>query len=333
MSRAALLSFSAKGADTAALIAHGLGEGWQAQCYAPKGNLKQLTGELFPTVDALIFVGACGIAVRAIAPYIVSKTSDPAVLVVDERGKNVISLLSGHIGGANQLARVVAGITGGSAVITTATDVNDRFAADEWAARHGLDIADMAAAKRFSADILGRDLPLRSDFAIEGDLPHGLFLGEGGERGLAITYSTARPFDDTLRLIPHVVHVGVGCKRGTPAQNITEAIEIALNENGIDKSALCAMASIDIKRDEAGLNEAAQALNLPLSFYSANELNAVPGEFTASQFVKQITGVDNVCERAAALSAGDGAEIIVRKMSRNGVTVALALKKWSVSFE
>ena len=333
MSRAALLSFSARGALTAERIAQGLGDGWNCELYAPKGNLKQLTAELFPEVDALVFVGACGIAVRAIAPHLVSKLSDPAVLVVDERGEHAISLLSGHIGGANQLARRVAQITGGEAVITTATDVNRRFAADEWAARHGIYIEDMGAAKRFSADILGRDLPLKCDFAIEGELPPGLYAGDTGERGLAITCGLSRPFGDTLRLVPRALHVGLGCRRGISAEAIAEAVDSAFAANELCAKGVRALASIDIKRGEAGLLAYAEARCLPLEFYTAEELNAVPGEFTASQFVKQTTGVDNVCERAAARSAGEGARVIVKKTSLNGVTVAVALADWRVSFE
>lgn len=332
MKRAAILSFSDRGAETAARVTAALA-GWQVKCYRPKGDLKPLVAELFSGVEALVFVGACGIAVRAIAPHIVSKAVDPAVLVVDERGAYVISLLSGHIGGANDLARRVAATIGATPVITTATDVNRRFSADAWAARRGLLIGDMAAAKRFSAEILKRDLPVRSDFPIEGPLPPGLYEGDSGDCGLLISCRTARPFDTTLLLIPKILHVGVGCRRGIGADKIGAAIEAALASAGLCPRAVASAASIDVKRDEAGLTAWAKSMDLPLAFYSAEALNAVPGDFTGSEFVRETVGTDNVCERAAMLEAGDGARLIARKTALDGVTVAVALEKWSVCFE
>ena len=126
MSRAAILSFSERGGETASRVAAALAADYAVERYAPKGNLRPLTAQLFPEVEALVFVGACGIAVRAIAPHLVNKAVDPAVLVIDEHGGFVISLLSGHIGGANALACRVAGAIGATPVITTATDVNRR---------------------------------------------------------------------------------------------------------------------------------------------------------------------------------------------------------------
>ena len=147
MKTAAILSFSDKGAETAARVAKAMEAEWSVSLYAPRGELKKVTGELFSSCDALVFVGACGIAVRAVAPYVTAKTSDPAVIVLDELGQNVISLLSGHIGGANALCWSLAAALDGEAVITTATDVNKRFSVDAWAARQGLFIESMPLAK------------------------------------------------------------------------------------------------------------------------------------------------------------------------------------------
>lgn len=208
MKRAAILSFSEHGAELAEELAEGLAGSWQTEIYSPRGDLAALTQELFFRVDALIFVGACGIAVRSVGKLAVSKTRDPAVVVVDERGRHAISLLSGHIGGANALALRVAGITGGEAVITTATDVNGRFSVDAWAARYGLRILDMALAKRFSAEILRRDLPLWSDFPVEGEPPAGTFFAERGDLGATISCQDARPFERTLALVPPALRLG-----------------------------------------------------------------------------------------------------------------------------
>ena len=332
MSRAAILSFSEGGARTALRVASALPEGWESAHHTPKGNLKPLTAELFPANDALIFVGACGIAVRAIAPLVVSKASDPAVLVIDERGQFVISLLSGHIGGANDLAVALAAGLGATPVVTTATDVRGRFSADAWAARHNCAIESLAAAKRFSSEILRRDLPFQCDFPVEGALPAGLAADADGDVGLAISLKDVHPFETTLLLMPRIVHIGIGCKRGISADAIDEAVTAAFDGSGLRRETIKSVSSIDVKRDEAGLKQWAEDNHLALSFYSADELNALPGDFTASAFVKSTVGVDNVCERSALMDAGEGGQIIIRKTSRSGVTVAAAAEKWSVSF-
>ena len=331
MSRAAILYFTNKGAQLGGMLAE------QLNCTAqkpPKGGLASLTEKLFHEADALIFIGACGIAVRAIAPLIVSKASDPAVIVLDELGKHVISLLSGHIGGANDLARRIAGYTGGEAVITTATDVNGRFSVDAWAVKHNCTIDSMEHAKEYAASILKRDVPLFSDFEICGELPGGVFVGSEGACGAIISVQTdAIPFDTTLRLIPRILHVGVGCKRGTPKEKIEAAIDHALNEHRLDRRAVKAVASIDVKKDEEGLLAWCHENQLPVSFSSADELNAVKGTFSHSDYVFKTVGTGNVCDRAAMRSAGEDAQLLVSKMILDGVTVGVAQEKWSVSFE
>lgn len=329
MSRAAVLSFTERGGRTAQAIAELLRDSHEVTIHT---SLKEV-GRLFGEADALIFVGACGIAVRAIAPFVKSKTTDPAVIATDERGLNVISLLSGHIGGANELTRRIAAGIGGNPVITTATDVSHRFAADEWAARHGCAIESMTAAKRFAAEILKRDLPMVSDFPVWGELPDGLLRGAQGDCGLAISCSVSKPFDATLNLIPRILHLGIGCKRNTPVERIWAAVERALRLENIDPRAVASVSSIDVKRDEAGLLAFCKERSLPIHFYSAEELKNVPGSFTASAFVQNTVGVDNVCERAAMLSAGEGARLIIGKTCLDGVTAAVAQEKWSVCFE
>ena len=329
MSRAAIICYTDRGAETAARIAAALQDGYEIGQYRSKCDV----GELFSSVDALVFVGACGIAVRAIAPFVKDKASDPAVIVTDERGINVISLLSGHIGGANELTRRIAAAIGGNPVITTATDVNRRFAADEWAARHGCSIESMQAAKRFAAEILRHDLPLYSDFPVEGKLTGGLYRAEEGDHGLVISCLEKRVFGQQLSLIPKKLHLGIGCKRFTSMEKIRSAVLAVLQSQGVHMRALAGAASIDVKQDEAGLLEFCTAWNLPVRFYPADALMAVRGEFSASEFVKNTVGVDNVCERAAMRSAGENAKLIVKKTCLDGVTIAIAQEEWSVCFE
>ena len=333
MRRAAILCFTDRGAQMAARIAAALEGDWSVERYRPRGNLAPLTAELFSRVEALVFVGACGVAVRAIAPLVADKRSDPAVVVLDERGAHVISLISGHIGGANALTRAIASAIGAEAVITTATDVNRRFSVDAWAAANGLWISDMGAAKRFAAEILRRDLPLASDFTVKGTLPGGVYAGNCGDLGVAISCRRVAPFKDTLLLVPRRLHLGIGCKRGAPVEKLRAAVDVALAEAGLCRHALRCAASIDVKRDEPGLRALCAELDLPLRVYSAEELMAVQGDFEASEFVRSTVGADNVCERSAVRSAGEGATVLVHKQRMDGVAVAIAQEDWSVSFE
>ena len=333
MSRAAVLAFSERGAKTAQRIACALEGSYEVELYPAARSLSKLMEDIFPKVQALVFVGACGIAVRAVAPHLVSKASDPAVLVCDEKGEFVISLLSGHIGGANALSRRVAEALGAAAVITTATDVQGRFSVDAWAAENGIPVPDLHLAKRFSAEILKRDLPFACDFPVRGALPPGLYAGCEGDLGLAVSCRDIRPFAATLALVPRILTVGIGCKRGTPAEAIEEAVGRALESGGFRKEALFCAASIDLKRDEQGLLSWAKESGLPIRFYSAEALNALRGAFTASEFVARTAGVDNVCERAAVRCAGEGACLAVRKTAAKGVAAAIAQKEWGVCFE
>ena len=333
MNTAAVLSFSDKGRETAGRVAEALRAEYEVELYAPRGNLSQITAELFPRVDALIFVGACGIAVRAIAPHVAAKTTDPAVLVIDELAIHVISLLSGHIGGANALCWKLAAALESDAVITTATDVNHRFSVDAWAARQGLSISSMKIAKLYSAAILKRDLPMVTELPIEGALPSGVYYGDSGPIGAAVSYRRISPFASTLRLIPPVLYVGVGCRRGTPEERIAAAVDHVFSEQELEPSAVAGFASIDVKSDEAGLLSYAAGREKPIRFFTAEELRAIPGEFSASGFVASTVGVDNVCERSAMAAAGENARLLVKKTSQNGVTVAVASGNRRISFE
>ncbi|MBQ3661026.1 MAG: cobalt-precorrin 5A hydrolase [Firmicutes bacterium] len=333
MKKAGLLSFSDRGRELAGRIAEALSSEYETVCVQPRGDLSEITGKLFAEYDALVFVGACGIAVRAVAPYVVSKTSDPAVIVVDERGEHAISLLSGHIGGANELTLRIAEAIGAEPVITTATDVNRRFSVDAWAAKQGLLLDSMDTAKIFSAEILKRDLPLYSELPMEGALPAGLFYAQSGDLGAAVSYRTVKPFRQTLRLTPLCLHLGIGCRRGTSAEQIRHLVEETLKEYDIDPQAVADVSSIDVKADEEGLLAFAKELGVPARFYSAEELQQVPGDFSPSAFVQSKVGVDNVCERAAVKSAGEGAKLIIRKTAADGVTVAVAQENRRIRFE
>jgi len=277
----------------------------------------------------MVFVGAVGIAVREIAPFIRSKLTDPAVVSMDELGHYVIPLLSGHIGGANDLALSLAEVVEGTPVVTTATDINKKFSVDAWAARKGLAITNLNIAKSVSAEILERPVPVKSDFPIVTELPNGVVAADSGNIGIYISCSKEKPFEETLLLVPPVLHLGIGCRRGTPVEKFREAVDSVLKEYNIHPKAIKQVTSIDIKSNEEGLLEFCKERNLPAVFYTAEQLWEVPGEFTPSQCVLRFTGVDNVCERSSMIGAE---KLLVKKTIRNGVTVAIAAEAWEVSF-
>lgn len=283
----------------------------------------------FHWADALIFVGACGIAVRKIAPYVRDKRQDPAVLCIDELGQFVIPVLSGHIGGANALARTLAEAFRATAVITTATDIHHRFSVDAWASANGYAIEDMSAAKAVSARILEETVPVYSDFPIVSGLPEGVVLRQGGALGISISCRREAHFEREVRLIPRILHLGIGCRKGISEDAIQSAVAQVLERGGIDSRAIAQVASIDLKAEEPGLLAFCRNRGLPVHFYSAEELKQVSGEFTASGFVREVTGVENVCERAAMAGAET---LIVKKTACNGVTVAVAQEHWEVDF-
>lgn len=289
------------------------------------------TGERFADSDALVFIGATGIAVRAIAPHVRDKFSDPAVVSVDEAGQFAVPMLSGHVGGANDLAREVAAAIGARAVVSTATDVNGLFAVDEWARKQGLALVERQIAKEVSACLLdGGTVGFASDIAVEGALPSGVEEGPH-ELGIKVGLDTADcPFAHTLHLVPRVVTVGVGCKRGTDAAALEAFVRGALANAHVSPAAVARVASIDVKRDEEAVLALARALGCESVFYSAEQLAAVEGIFASSDFVRAAVGVDNVCERAAV--AG-GARLIGGKEAHEGMTVALGQDEASVRFD
>ena len=329
-----IIAFTKAGCALAKKLADGLGLGSGSVCGPARfadelgidayGSLDAWTQAHFTTDDALIFVGASGIAVRAIAPHVRDKFSDPAVVSVDEAGRFVVPLLSGHVGGANELARDIAVITGGQAAVSTATDVNGLFAVDEWAARHGFAILERSIAKEISAALLaGRPVGFKSDFELD-EKPSGVTEGAADIGFVVSLDDSAMPFPRTLHLVPRVATVGVGCRKGTDPSALEQAVADALAEANVSAKAVTTIASIEVKKDELAILELASKMGWSPVFYTADELAAVPGEFSSSDFVKRTVGVDNVCERAACASGG---ELVLGKQAGGGITVAIACVK------
>ena len=286
--------------------------------------------EGFREAQALLFIGAAGIAVRAIAPYVRDKGRDPAVLCVDETGRRVIPLLSGHIGGGAALARRIADLTGGEAVLTAATDVRGCFSPDAWAAENGCAVPVTGQVKAVSAALLdGEEVGLLSDFPVDSPLPRGVAARADTRCGILLSLRFRQAFPHTLWLAPRCLHLGIGCRRGVEAAAVEAQVLAALAACGLPIEGVAGAASIDLKAGEAGLLEFCRKFRLPLALYSAGELASVEGSRAASNFVREVAGVDNVCERAA-LAGGGG--LLLEKTAGGGVTVAVAKREWRARF-
>ncbi|GLB30418.1 cobalt-precorrin 5A hydrolase [Lacrimispora amygdalina] len=340
----AVICFTGAGASTALRLMEGLiKEGDLCEGFGKGRGLKPLTSSLaewtrkqFLEKDGIVFIGAMGIAVRSIAPCLKGKAVDPAVVVLDDEGRFSISVLSGHLGGANELTGRAARITGGQAVITTSTDIHGKFAVDLFAKRLGLSITELNKVKKVSAAVLrGEMVGFFSDFPIEGKLPEELCSGADADISLFVTLLNlpdAGKTDHLLRLVPKILILGIGCRKGTPVTAIRDGVSRVLEEHNLSPLAIAGCASIDLKKEEEGICAFAAETGVPFYTYPAEVLAGIEGEFTSSPFVKRITGVDNVCERAALCCVKElgGGKLIVKKEAAAGVTVAAAVRDWKV---
>lgn len=301
-------------------------------------SLAKVFAEAFAAGHSLVCIMAAGIVVRQIAPLLQGKDRDPAVVVVDEGGRFAVSLLSGHLGGANHLARRVAGILGGTPVITTATDVQGLPALDLLAAQTGLVIENLAGVREVSMALLsgkpvrlvdpeGRlALTLKENlhlFHQEDDLKTA--LGANPQPTVYVGWEE-RPWPPGwLRLRPRNLIAGVGCHKGTAAEDILDFLHEIFRQAGFSLLSLKALATIAAKKDEPGLNEAARRLNVELLWFTPEELDQVPVPHPSAQAARHV-GARSVSE-AAALKAGQG-ELLIPKMKSANVTVAVARAVW-----
>lgn len=287
----------------------------------PLGNLKETVKRHF-TDDAVIFIGAVGIAVRSIAPYIKDKFCDPAVLVIDELGRYVIPLLSGHVGGANELANYIGEALSAAPIITTATDINGTFAVDIFAKKNNLLISSRKLAKDVSAALLDNNcIDIDSDIKSIDVKELRKKLNPKNKACDIKVRITDRIYDDTvLTLIPKNLYIGVGCKKNTDADKMWDFVNDIFRLEGLDIRAVKSIGSIDIKRDEYAVKNLANRLNVPFLTFTKDELNSASGDFFESEFVRKTVGVGNVCERAVCIQCNN---LIVKKTAREGMTVAI----------
>lgn len=343
-----IISFTRQGNQLAQKIEKVLGTMWknqgQIQCTCGKQMevpLSQWCEEMFSKAQLLVFVGAVGIAVRSIAPFVKDKFTDPAVLVVDDKGNFVIPILSGHVGRANEYAVYLAEQLSSIPVITTATDVNGVFAVDVFARKNHLVIKDRVWAKEISAAVLaGEKITFFCEGNVVGNIPKELVRQDRKEKELisqnmeGTKHHISIGIHTSSQLIPKVVTLGMGCRKGKSEEEIEQFILEQLEQYHIAIESISCVASVDKKKEEPGILVFCEKYNVPFETFSPEELEQISGEFTESSFVKETIGVGNVCERAAVCAQnGKAAHVIVPKTAENGMTLAIAEQEWSVIFE
>lgn len=304
-------------------------------------SIAKWAGKQMAQKHTILFIGACGIAVRAIAPYITDKLNDGAVLVMDEGGNYIIPILSGHVGGANEIAVKISTQISSIPVITTATDINCKFAVDIFAKRNGLYIENKDGIAKVSSKVLsGKKIHIaieQGHFDENVNIPKEIdvynFQSINDQTADVVITSKAGIEGALLTLKPKEYVIGIGCKRGKEEEKINQFIFKSLEKAGISIKQVMAVASIDKKKNEKGLVIWCGKQRLPFLTYSAELLQQISGEFSTSDFVKEQVGVDNVCERAALLACKDSGSLVYKKHSEDGMTIAIAKREWRVEFD
>lgn len=301
----------------------------------PFQGLAETVAVDFHRFQGHIFIMAAGIVVRCIAPLLRHKTEDPAVVVVDDRGRFSISLVSGHLGGANLLAEQTADVLDAVPVITTATDINARPAIDLLALACGLKIENPEGIKTVNMALL-EDAPVMLHDPggwLGGRLPGATAFfpdSAAGEAAVWIDDVVADLDPRILVLRPPSLAAGIGCNRNTPMEEIRELLHRIMAQYALSRESLSSIASIDLKSDEAGLRDLAAEMNLPLIFFTRKELARVEDVPTPSTTVAKHVGVPSVCE-AAAILAGRNGRLIVPKQHTRNATVAIARRACTLS--
>lgn len=300
-------------------------------------NVRKYFPILFYEYDAIIAIMASGILIRSIAPLIESKVTDPAVLNVDDNGNFVISMLSGHLGGANKLTKKIAGLMDATPVITTSTDVNEKLGIDVLAQDLYLSIDDPKEILFFNKAILDEE---KLTFTINPDKNFDYLFDYMNkvtlEMDVLFNCSSDVAEDEIhVTLYGHEIVlkekrivVGIGCRRGKEYEKILDGFSKSINQLNIHQSRVNMLSSAEIKKDEAGILELSEKLNIPVNFVEMDKLKLFESSDVAkSEFVYSKFGIYGVCEPSALITAGFDSKLIYKKTSYGGVTISVAVSK------
>lgn len=285
---------------------------------------KEDFGSIFSGYDRIVFIGAAGIAVRYMAPFVEDKRKDPAVVVIDPMGRYVIPILSGHLGGGNGYAVKLAKAMGAEAVLTTASDSLGFEAIDVFAQKENYAFEDMVAMKEVAAAMVaGREISWYSEEDALPSYPHikrvASIEAADVKEGVVVTTKDVE-IKRGLQLVPRRIHLGIGSKKNTDPEALVALIKKTLKTYAIHPMALSAIHTIDIKKEEAAILYAAKQLNLPLKIYTAEELSKNDDRCSGSDFVKATVGVSSVSCTAAFMG---GEEMIAEKIAEAGLTLSI----------
>lgn len=319
-----IISVTEKGDE----IAYKLKENFDSDIYL-KSKLKDfkldnVTKECFKKYKAIVFLSSTGIAVRAISKYLKGKDVDPAVIVVDVCNNFTISLVSGHLGGANKLTYEISNVLGNIPVITTATDNMDLIAPDILAKNNNLIIEDLKKAKVIAGRLVNKETVYFKDDEKKIDCPKGYIETEDVKDNTVWITNSSKEKDNVLKLIRKNIILGIGCRKDTNSKKLSDFVSNVLLENNLDKRSVRLIASIDVKKNEKAILDLAKELNSKLKFYTKEEIMTVEEKYEGSSFVKATVGVSCVSEPVVDLSGG---EIIIEKIKNNGMTLTVGIEK------
>lgn len=308
------------------------------ETFVIEGSLGTFMKQLFEDYEYLICIMATGIVVRSIAPYVVSKFKDPAVIVMDEKGTHVISLLSGHMGGANEMTRKISALIKADPVITTATDTNEKAALDCMIKELNAYTENLReSVKAVNYSLVNEEkigLYIQGDYKVD---ERGFIRLDGLEeetlqRKLSemdwVVYisheaGTCICHDRLIKVVPRRFVLGIGCKKHTSTTHMLEAFESYMKKHKLDMHSIARIGSIELKKDEEAIKALAKQLEVPFEVLSKETILEVEGLFEGSNFVKQNIGVTCVAEPAAYL-LGAG-KVILPKEKYEGITFALGV--------
>ncbi|MFT8340873.1 MAG: cobalt-precorrin 5A hydrolase [Clostridium beijerinckii] len=302
--------------------------------YGEDFSLKTITKEAMNNSEGIIFIASTGIAVRAIAPFLEGKDKDPGIVVVDLSCKYAINILSGHLGGGNELTYKVSEILNSMPIITTASDNLGLIAPDILAKENNLIIEDLKKAKYMAALLIDKKIiGIKDDYNI-------IKISNGYEKiqylredCIWITHCLKssnneelekNDYSRILRLIKKDIVLGIGCRKGTTYEKLYDFVNANLIKYNLDIRAVSCIVSVDIKANEEGIIKLAERINCPFKTFSKDEIKTVQDKYDKSEFVFKTLGITGVCEPSVDLA---GAEVIISKIKHEGMTLAIGVLK------
>lgn len=262
--------------------------------------------------DTFLFITASGIAVRTIAPFIKSKDKDPAVLTMDEEGNFIISLLSGHLGGANEAAKILGEITGAVPVISTASDVSGKIAVDTIAMKINGKLESLESAKKVTSLIVaGKEVNIKVPENMENENPQGVIL------------ISNRKNIEIAKIIPQNIVVGIGCKKNKEAEKIIDAVKDSFEKLNLCEESIRVFATVDIKENEVGIIGTAEYFGKELKIISREDIQKIENNFETSQFVKKSIGVGAVSAPCAFIAGKGRGKFLAEKLKYEGITISI----------